>query len=165
MWPLNESQCKWWNTIFSVCMKLLLLASGNPSLSDSSQSILGFVRENLSAVFAHGFHMESIIPSLHSCSGYGGDAFQSCWGQKWPNFCRYSLPTPDMLGLLVRTLELAVSVSWPPKSSVPCVSHSHETFVKQVFFFFLKFYLIVYCSTLVPYFGKSPDRFGWLTPC
>lgn len=138
-----KSQCKWRNSIFSVGMKLLLPASGNPSLSNSSQSILGFIRENLSAVFARGFHMDSIIPSLHPCCGYGGDVFQSCWGQKWLNFCH-----PRYVGIAgVKTWVCWCLSHGLTKSPVLVLSHSRRDFCETVLF---KFYLLVYYSALCP---------------
>lgn len=45
-----------------------LVTLRNASLSNCSESILGSVRGNLQAVFALGFHMDSIL-FLHSCCG------------------------------------------------------------------------------------------------
>lgn len=120
----TKSHCKWWKTPFSVCIKLLSPASGNPSLSIfSPQSIVGFARKNLSVVFALGFYVDSII-ILHSCCGSQG------WCHPEPLksgdlASATSHWAPPMRWDCQSTyLHLLCSVSWPHQ--VSCVLCSHR---------------------------------------
>lgn len=121
----KKSQCKWPNTVFSVCTKLLLPASGNPSIFNSSRSVLRFVGENqICCVFALGFHVNSIVAQPFCCGSQWWCRLDICWGQRQPSFCHCLLPTQTCwccrcpaLSLLCLSQDLSKSLVMFPVSS------------------------------------------------
>lgn len=180
----KKSQCRWQNTVFSVCTKLLLPASGNPSFLNSSRSVLRFVRENqICCVFALGFQVNSVVAQPFCCGSQWWCRLNICWGQRQPSFGHCLLPTrrAGTVGAQAWVCFVCLKISPSLLWCFPCqvesivlghscwhrfwslvLSHAHRDFYEGVLF---KFYLLVYCSALVPYSGPSSDGLGCVTSC
>lgn len=147
MWPLHEVTWQIVKDSFLSVHQPTLASLRKPiSFTFTSQSIMGFVRKNLSAVFALGFHMGSIL-ILHSCCGSRVVSSRAV-GVRWSSFCHSSLSPAATLGLPGH-LPAFVAFCLVASPSLLCLvlSQSSETFEKQ---FFLGFICLLLAVSLCP---------------
>lgn len=136
-----KSHGKWWKNIFSVCASTYSCQPQETHFFPFfSQSFLGFVRKNLWAVFALGFHhYPPLLLWLTGPLKSGGLASATF---QW---------APRIAGTASAYIFICCVLSHGlTKSPVPCALTVHRDFWETVLF---RFYLLAYCSALVPYFG------------
>lgn len=162
-------------------------ASGNPSLSNSSQFVLGYIGRTFqlqSVTCGSGFHRNSYHFPLFSLRLTVAMSSTAVEFRRWRSFCHCPPPTTDMLILLMPRLEFAVCLV-ALKSSLWCSPYQAAGTIlshiisKYILCCWLKFWWLVlsqshrdFCETvfwgtylfiysaLVPYFSPSTDRLG-----
>lgn len=131
----------------SVCIDLLLPASGNPSLSIFPPVHPGICQEEpvscLCSWLPHGLH--HYPPLLLWLTGVVSSRAVEV---RWPSFCHFSLSTAETLGLPVH-ISAFVAFCLMASPSLLCLvlSQSTETFEKQ---FFLGFICLLIAVPLCP---------------
>lgn len=139
MCPLHEVTWQMVEEYFlSVCIDLLLPASGNPFLSIFFPVLPGICQEEPLSCLC------SWLPSLSSTLAVAHRAVEV----RWPSFCHFSMSTANTLGLPVHISSfVAFCLMASPSLLCPVLSQSIETFEKQ---FFLGFICLLIAVPLCP---------------